>query len=512
MGFAQGAELKAPRIIRRANPSFNTKEHIVTTTPSSDVVRIFRLTNEPDGLGLSCAPAGVSLAGVPLLRSTQAGFVPRPAREIAALLKAAYGADRDSSWFHSRLGAIAKALNCDDFALAAIAAVHTRTPELSAEAAIRLSRAEEELNKYSYNPDEPRDWHGRWTRDGAAGPESVAASALEDDRADEPHAFDPRQRVAENASPSGATPLSDAEAGDHAGKPKVSDDSREPTSVEQTFESKYDHLGPVDFAKDVIQFGDWLGREGKNLSAAETAHARAEYSFLQDRLSFWLDYDYKPPTAQGNLLSAALTLYQGAVIGEFVQPGHLPESMVDVAGTASLFGNGPPGRPYKKPAVEEVPGAPLQAPEEVERFGPIVNNSDVKIVWRKAIDKQGEPLEDYLEKENPDLIRLKPKATTFDLFNQISGEAISAKTMNTLSVSYIKKPQRIYGDITDYVNEALDYERLKRSDLDPALIESKSIYLAVLEWTSPIQWRHLIRARIYGEDNGVSVVIIRIRE
>src|SRR5580658_8703532 len=111
----------------------------MSATPSSGVVRIFRLTNEPGGLGLSCTPAGVSLAGVPLLRSTRAGFVPRPAREIASLLKAAYGADRDPSWFHSRLGAIAQALNGGDFILAAIAAVHTRTPELSAEAAIRLS-------------------------------------------------------------------------------------------------------------------------------------------------------------------------------------------------------------------------------------------------------------------------------------------------------------------------------------------------------------------------------------
>ena len=32
------------------------------------VVRVFRLTNERGELGLSCTPAGVSLAGVPLLR------------------------------------------------------------------------------------------------------------------------------------------------------------------------------------------------------------------------------------------------------------------------------------------------------------------------------------------------------------------------------------------------------------------------------------------------------------
>src|SRR5579864_3748399 len=89
----------------------------MSATPSSSMIRMFRLTNEPGGLGLSCTPAGVSLAGVPLLRSTQAGFVPRPACQIATLLEATYGVQRDASWFYSRLSAIAKALNRGDFAL-----------------------------------------------------------------------------------------------------------------------------------------------------------------------------------------------------------------------------------------------------------------------------------------------------------------------------------------------------------------------------------------------------------
>ena len=84
------------------------------------VVRVFRLTNERGGLGLSCTPAGVSLAGVPLLRRAHAEFVPRTASEVALLLKAAYG--KDLPGLQSRLGAIAQALNSGDFALAMIAA------------------------------------------------------------------------------------------------------------------------------------------------------------------------------------------------------------------------------------------------------------------------------------------------------------------------------------------------------------------------------------------------------
>jgi len=144
----------------------------MTRLLDSGVMRMFRLTNEPNGLGLSCTPNGVSLAGIPLLRRTRAGFVPRPTSEVASLLKAAYG--DGSTGLQTRLDVIAQALNRGDFAAAMIAAVHTRAPELSPEAAIRLAKAQQKLTKYNYNPDEPRDWHGRWTRDGNVGAVDVA--------------------------------------------------------------------------------------------------------------------------------------------------------------------------------------------------------------------------------------------------------------------------------------------------------------------------------------------------
>lgn len=465
------------------------------------VMRMFCLTNEPGGLGLSCTPAGVSLAGVPLLRTTQAGFAPRPASEIAALLKAAYGDDQIQ--LQSSLGVIAQALNSGDFARAMIAAVHTRTPELSREAAIRLANAEEELTKY--NPDEPRDWHGRWTRDGSAGPTSMGVPGIEGDQRVYPHSLDQRQRVAENALPTDAMTLSDGQEGDAVG---------EPISLEQTFEREYDELGPVDFAKRVIQFGYWLGREGGNVSPAERERALAEYSFVQDRLSFWLAYDYKPVTAHLNLLSAALTLYQGAVNGGMVQAGNLPRSMVDVAGAAWAFDNVPPRRirPSTKPTLENEPAAPVKTPKEIEGLGGIVNNSEAKIDWKKGINDQGGNFEVYYGKENPDARRLTPTTAAFDYFKDATGEAISNKTLNTLSVSYIKNPQGIYGKVARYVNDAVDYEPRATSDLDLALIESKTIQLAIPEYTSPTQWRYLNRAIIYGKENGVKVVITRIRE
>ena len=171
----------------------------MTQLPSRGLMRMFRLTNEPDGLGLSCTPAGLSLAGVPLLRRTQTGFVPRPAYEVASLLKAAYG--EDSTRLQSRLGVIAQALNRGDFAAAMITAVHTRTPELSRESAMRLVNAEQKIKKYNYSPDEPRDWHGRWTRDGAASQASPVGSGITSDQVAGKQIFDQQQLDPEDASP-----------------------------------------------------------------------------------------------------------------------------------------------------------------------------------------------------------------------------------------------------------------------------------------------------------------------
>lgn len=467
------------------------------------VVPVFRLTNELGGLGLSCTPAGVSLAGVPLLRRAHAEFVPRTASEVALLIKAAYG--KDLPGLQSRLGAIAQALNSGDFALAMIAAVHTRTPELSHEAALRLANADEALTKYNYNSDEPRDWHGRWTREGSAGQTTTAESGIDSGPQDNNrHVSDQRQRVAENAS---AT-VADATA--------LSGGDDEPTSLEQAFERKYDDLGPVDFAKEVIQFGDWLGRAGGSLSPAEMAHALAEYSFLQNRLSFWLSYDYKPPTAQGNLLSAALTLYQGAVIGGFARPGHLPESMLAVAGTASLFSEGPPRRirPSQEPTVEEVPIAPAQAPKEIKGLGGTVDNSEAKIVWGGGIKEQGsEGCQPYVASQMPDATRLSETSKAFDHFNEFTGEAISDKTMNTLTVARIKNPLSIYRKLKTYVDLAASYDEPRvDTDVPPAKITSRTIQLAVPEYTSPRQWLYLNLGIGHARRRGVSVVITRIRE
>lgn len=126
--------------------------------------RQFRLARKPEA-GLSCDADGVSLGGIQLLRRTDAGFAPRTALEIDVLTKAAYGAAFDTRQLTSGLAVASRALNAGDLGRAMIATLHLRLPALDADGVARLGAVNAALAKYS--PDQPRDWHGRWTAEGA---------------------------------------------------------------------------------------------------------------------------------------------------------------------------------------------------------------------------------------------------------------------------------------------------------------------------------------------------------
>lgn len=497
------------------------------------MIRTFRLTNEPGGLGLSCTPAGLSLAGVSLLQKTEAGFAPRSAPEIASLLKAAYGAEVEPTRLQSGLGAIAHALNGGDVARAGIAAVLTRTPELSEEAAGRLTRAEEELAKYNYNPAEPRDSRGRWTTEGGAGSVNISAPV---DLGPARHAADLLSPYDSNPDRGDAQQYASEATADDSSKPnnEASDhEAREPTSPQQKLEQKYDGLGPTEFSKEVLQFGYLLETSGPYFSAAEKEQALAEYHFLQDRLSFWLDYEYKPPTAQGYLLGAASALYRGAVRAEIEPPSHIPRSMFDDAIEVWSLDNLPqtrnrPAKPDYEIAPAELPREAEREPEpeeaegaratvapsgEVEGLGGVVDNAEAKVDWAAKKEVRGTSWEDYLATILLAARRLHTMSKAFDFFMEATGEAISAKTLNTLCVTYIKYPREIYRILKIYIDAAADYQNPRGAiDLDPKEIQSKTLQLAVHGYTSPRQWRYLHAAFAYGKKRGVSVVITRLRE
>ena len=482
------------------------------------MTQMFKLTNEPGGLGLSCTHDGLSLAGVPLLSKTGKRFAPRSTPEVDALLGVGKGEAERYRKLRSNLDLIAEALNRDDLAYAGIAAVLTATPELSRAAAARLAETHERLAKYS--PDQPRDGRGRWTRGEDGGPSSSSATTPSEFVAATPSQGDSSRDSDDGSSAPEAQGGSDAPlAPSSPAEPGVPgdrwDDAPAVASgpLTQKFEQKYDDLHPVDFAKAVLQFGYRLETEGHDLPPAEKAEAVAEYSFLEDRLSFWLAYEYTPPDATGNLRSAALALYRGAVQAGIATPGGMPQSMLAVAAETAFYNNAPPPRLGIPPQETfELPvRVPGERPPEPDGLGGTVDNSKAKIVWGAGNEEQGKPMETLVANQDPSLEQLPPNSKTFDLINRDTGAAVSAKTLNTLSVSYIRNPRSIYSRLSGYIDAAADYEGGGRLDLQPDEIQSKTVQLAVPDYTSSTQWRYLHWAILYGKERDVSVVITRIR-
>jgi len=115
-------------------------------------------------LGLDCTEDGLTLAGVPLLRRTVRGFVPRNELEIRWLLERAYGSNLDTGPVIKGIETVARALNEDQLGQAAIRALLLDLRELDWASAARLAQAEDALAKF--DPNEPRDERGRRAREG----------------------------------------------------------------------------------------------------------------------------------------------------------------------------------------------------------------------------------------------------------------------------------------------------------------------------------------------------------
>jgi hypothetical protein len=379
-----------------------------------------------------------------------------------------------------------------------VSAVLTRLPELDWASAARLANVNERLGKYNQN--ESRDWRGRWTGDRSDpavwGLNPLGSSGSDTDI---------------GAAGPDTPPPSQSEYEDYN---SLADDGFDPA-----FKSKYDELGPVEFAKAVIAFGDQLARMGQSLTPAESEEALKEYSFLQDRLSLWIAYDYKPPGSQANLIAAAQSLYEGAVNSGIVavggKGGDLPQSMVVVASGAVFLDNSQAGsriRPEPGRILDaDEPFADEIRPGQPGEIGDIIDNEKAKIVWGRGIEGQGLPWQRFNARMDPKTRELPANSKVFDRFNDASGEAVSDKTLDTLCMGYIQKPDEIFRKMKGYIDETADYAPRTRLEPLPSAISSRTIQLAVPEYTSPVQWRYLERAVRYGSDRGVSVIITRVR-
>jgi filamentous hemagglutinin len=188
--------------------------------------------------------------------------------------------------------------------------------------------------------------------------------------------------------------------------------------------------------------------------------------------------------------------------------------MVPVAAGAMALDASQPGLPANGPSARSSAESEY-VPHEGEfvpyKLGGVAENAEVDIDWEGGIKGQGNPWELYVQQKYPNIQKLAPGSKTFDHFDQLFYDAISDKTLNTLTYSRITNPQSIYGKLTQYVDAAANYTPRASIDVDPSLIRTKTIQLAVPEYTSAEQWQYISRAVQYGRQKGVSVIVTRIK-
>ena len=459
------------------------------------MAREFHLSPPGKGHGVSCDAEGAFIGAIPILDRLRKGgeevWQPRDCSELSNEVGEHYGLPIDVSSKAGGLRAIANAFNEGDVVRAQIATVLLGIPDppqlskstSSRNATIKFVRDLHwsGLIKADWDPDE----HPRWP---AGSPDDIGGD------------FAPKGRG--EYDPTAEALLADvAEAAQEL--------DRDAPSLQRHFEQKYDNLGPADFSNQVAQFAGWLETHGKSLSPTARQRAIDEYSFIQDRLLFWQSYEYKPPAAQLWMTSAADRLYQGAVNGGIDHAEHIPPSMAPVFGAVW----GLDGGQSHIPSARSAPVVPEEVIGVIEGHGLTVNNGDAEIAWGYRAKEQGDPWEVYGAQQNPPATRLPKGAKVFDRFDSSSSEAISDKTLNTQTFNRINNPQTVYNTLKRYIDAAANYQKPRAwFDVDPAKIKSKTIQLAVPEYTSPAQMRQLYRAIFYGKDHGVRVVITRIRE
>jgi hypothetical protein len=137
------------------------------------IPKIWRLSENSgdDNLGLACTKQGLVLGRTLLIGRRDGRFVVRERSELECLFGIAYGREVIAQRLMPGLATVASALNANDQALARIAAVHLRIPDLPDRAARNAMEAADVLIKYmrrrelaheirKASPDDPK--HPGW--------------------------------------------------------------------------------------------------------------------------------------------------------------------------------------------------------------------------------------------------------------------------------------------------------------------------------------------------------------
>ena len=142
-----------------------------------------------------------------------------------------------------------------------------------------------------------------------------------------------------------------------------------------------------------------------------------------------------------------------------------------------------------------------------------VSKSEIGMEWGQGIQKQGMPWEDYVAKSLPADWRLPKNFKTFDFYDEKTGKAISAKTLDTTTPAKVKNPQQIYNTLKGHIDAAANFTKYKLGEISITAgdISSKEIHLAIPAATNKVQWQQIQSAIDYGKSQGVIVIVTGVK-
>lgn len=143
-----------------------------------------------------------------------------------------------------------------------------------------------------------------------------------------------------------------------------------------------------------------------------------------------------------------------------------------------------------------------------------VVGSEAGVVWGKGNALQGPPFENYIATTLSSESRLPPTFKTFDFFDSETGVATSVKTLDTMTLAKLAKPETIFSSLKKDIDAAAGFDQvttLKGYTLDPANISRRELQLGIPANTSATQWGQIDKAIQYAKQQGVTIKVTVIK-
>src|SRR5699024_4884236 len=114
----------------------------------------------------------------------------------------------------------------------------------------------------------------------------------------------------------------------------------------------------------------------------------------------------------------------------------------------------------------------------------------------------------------PQRARLPKNFKTFDFFYHEEKLAISAKSMDTQTLSKLSQPKQIYSTLKRNIDSAAKFDQYSISgfNLKSGMIAKREIWLAIPKSTTRTQWIEINRAVAYGKNMGIEVKTTQVKQ